>query len=523
MRTTSRRDSNLAGNNASQLNAKQLLKMHLAKPEVFAKQRLNFTPWDKQVEIMHSVRDYKETYVQSCNAAGKSQIAAAIVLWWILTRKGQVVTTAPTWRQVEDILWSKIRGYAHRNPALGIDPFKTRLDMEPEWFATGVSTRIPDNLQGYHNNVLVVVDEACGIENADIWTALDGNLTSSKNDRLLAIGNPTNPDVEFARRCGKPIKGRNNIRISAFDVPNVKERREVIPNLISHDFVEQKAEDWGTDSSYYLARVLGKFPRNVGDTLFPLSWLDRAFMYEYDINPQIANGTKSIGLDVAGAGADANSLCYRSGGKIWRIENWQNFDTSEIVLGDDFGDNNNPYLFGWIDQYNPDVVVIDSVAIGKPIFDQAKKHKRSNPQYRSLNIRGFNGKNTPVRDDLYANLKAEAYFNTRKLFQMGAIDLSSLDADMKERIERQAGAIRYQPDSKGRTIIEDKKSMKKRVGFSPDDLESMIMALNVNGGSGSARRNPRNDTGNFIFDNDDDDELGDMPGTASFNYGMSEV
>lgn len=503
-------------------NEQNLLKLHIARPEIFCQQRLNFTPWEKQVEIMHSVRDYKETYVQSCNAAGKSQIAAAIALYWILTRKGKVLTTAPTWQQVEDILWSKIRSYAHMNPNLGLNPHKTSMTLQPEWFATGRSSRIPDNLQGYHGNVLVIVDEACGIENNDIWHALDGNVTDARNDRMLAIGNPTNPDTEFARRCGKKVTDRNQIRISAFDVPNVKENREVIPGLISKSFVEQKAEDWGTSSSYYLARILGKFPRNIGDTLYPLSWLDRAFTYEYDWKPGIADGVGAIGLDVAGAGADANSMCYRTGGKIWRLQNWQNFDTSEIVAGDEFGSSNDPFLFGWVDEHNPDVVAIDATTIGKPIYDQAKRHKRSDSKYRNLQVRPFIGKRTARRDDLYANMKAEAYFHLRGLFQHNAIDLSALDDEMKERVERQAGAIRYQPDSRGRTIIEDKKAMKKRVGFSPDDLEAMIMAMYVGGAEG-AKRDVRSELGSFDYERDEDSD--ETIETASYNYGynMSEV
>jgi hypothetical protein len=70
--------------------------------------------------------------------------------------------------------------------------------------------------------------------------------------------------------------------------------------------------------------------------------------------------------------------------------------------------------------------------------------------------------------------------------------------------------------------MEDKKSMKKRVGFSPDDLEAMIMALNVKGGDRFKEGASRNDTGDFIFDASDDGE-GLIPGTASYDYGMREV
>lgn len=296
---------------------KQLLRLYLARPEQFMKQELGWSPWDKQTEILHSIRDNKETFVKSCNSAGKTWLAAGIVLYWIMTRKGKVITTAPTWRQVREVLWAKVGAQCAKVPELGVKPLQTRLEIEPDWFASGLSTRQPDKFQGYHGNVLIVVDEASGVEDPEIWAAIDGNLTDHKHDRLLAIGNPTDPTGVFAAKCKVPERGlRNIITISAYDTPNVIAGESVIPGLITKEFVDQKRREWGENSPLYLARILGEFPKTGVQSLFPLAWMDRAFNYDttdpfYPL-PDLSAGTGVIGMDIAGGGVDNNAMCYRT-------------------------------------------------------------------------------------------------------------------------------------------------------------------------------------------------------------------
>lgn len=492
---------------------RQILRLHLARPELFIEQRLGWKLWDKQVEVAHSVRDNRETFVQSGNAVGKTQLAAGLALWWLLTRKGKVVTTAPTWRQVKEVLWSKIGEFAS-SVQLGVDPMQTRIDIGKEWFATGLSTKVPDKLQGYHGSVLIIVDEAGGVDNPEIWNALSGNMTDFKRDRMLAIGNPTDPTTPFASMCNNPTTHRNVIKISAFDSPNVKAGREIIPNLVSREWVEEKKQAWGENSPMYISRVLGEFPRTASDSLFPLSWLDFAFNYSTDPDngsPDVSAGESVIGMDVSASGQDNNAMCYRTGTKIQTIVGWPGIDTTELVRGD--GRGNNPSLYDWIDFYMPNAAIIDAVGMGKPIYDTAKKEKRSNVRYRSLRVIPFIAQKRAMREDQYANAKAEAYWNVRELLRLGQLDLSSLTGEMRDTLENQANAIRWEPDNRGRVSIEKKERMKARTGFSPDELESMIMALYK---AGISKPNP---DAYEAFDYNVEEDEQDVHGVGSFEYG----
>ena len=71
---------------------------------------LHSTYWSKQEEIVRSVFDNRKTAVRSCNSAGKSFVASDIALAFFLNMAPSVViTTAPTFKQVRDVLWAQIR------------------------------------------------------------------------------------------------------------------------------------------------------------------------------------------------------------------------------------------------------------------------------------------------------------------------------------------------------------------------------------------------------------------------------
>lgn len=466
-----------------------LLRTWRAKPEVFFRDVLKWKPWEKQVEILHSVRDNKETFVKSCNAAGKSWLGAGLVIYWLATREGKVVTTAPTWRQVKSILWSKIGSQCSKAPHLGLRPMQTRLDVAPDWFAEGLSTRTPDRFQGYHNNVLIVVDEAGGVDNDEIWGAIAGNLTDDKNDRLLAIGNPTNIETPFGRMCTSKVKGRKVITISAYDVPNVKQGKEVVPGLITKPFVEARLAEWGIDNPLFQARILGEFPPISGDSMFPMAWMDRAFNYDtsdevWDENlnmyvkipnplPDLTGiGGSAIGFDVAAGGADNNALCYRVGNKVVAVRGWKEIDTSDLVYH-----QTKPSLYGWIDNFMPETVHIDSVGPGQIIYRYALKHKKTDERYKRLKFRPFIAQKKAIRENNYANAKAEAYWHFRQLLSQNLVDLSSITGDMRMSLEKQAASIKWKPDNKGRIQVESKEKLRAQHGWSPDELESIIMSF----------------------------------------------
>jgi hypothetical protein len=140
-------------------------------------------------------------------------------------------------------------------------------------FAIGFATQ-PDSvagyatkMQGWHNEwVLIIVDEACGIH-PTIWETIMVGLVTNEKVKVLAIGNPTDPNCEFARACDEDSEW-NVIRVDCEETPNYKEQREVIPGLMSYAQVEKLRKKYGTEGNGFLIRCKGIFPTFMEGTYY---------------------------------------------------------------------------------------------------------------------------------------------------------------------------------------------------------------------------------------------------------------
>ena len=79
-------------------------------PVFFIEQVLGSQLWSKQKEICYAVRDHERVAVPASFGVGKTYLAARLALWFLFGfREAKVVSTAPTLRQVKDLLWAEIR------------------------------------------------------------------------------------------------------------------------------------------------------------------------------------------------------------------------------------------------------------------------------------------------------------------------------------------------------------------------------------------------------------------------------
>jgi len=238
--------------------------------------------WSKMVEVAESVRDNQKTCVYAGHTVSKTFEAARIALGFLFTHKpSTVISTAPTFDQVEKILWKEIH-VAHTNAKipLGGKLTATQLDIDPsrKWFAYGFATK-PDTVtgeatrfQGYHNEyVLIIFDEAAGIL-PQIWKAAE-HLLANPNCKILVIGNPTSAYGSFAD-CEKDPTW-HCINISVKDTPNYKEGREVIPGVAGREYEAAIRNKYGEDSNEYAIRVLGRKPEYTVGTYLG-KWLAKA-------------------------------------------------------------------------------------------------------------------------------------------------------------------------------------------------------------------------------------------------------
>jgi hypothetical protein len=281
--------------------------------------------WAAQADILAAVATHPRVAVKACHSSGKTFVAAAAVLWF-LTRysDGIVVTTAPTWTQVEKLLWGEIHKAVQRSRIAFPEASKTELRIGPGNYAIGLSTNEGIRFQGFHGRVLIVVDEAPGVK-GEIWEAIEG-IRAGGDVHVLALGNPTIASGPFYDAFVTNRDGRQTFTISAFDSPNLagltldellalleaELDRNVRPYLVTRRWVREKYHEWGPGHPLWEARVLGQFPTQAEDALISLAWLEAA------ARRPIADtgGPVVAGLDVAGPGEDETVLAVTQGPNI---------------------------------------------------------------------------------------------------------------------------------------------------------------------------------------------------------------
>ena len=437
-------------------------------PVWWCREVLGYEPWEKQVEIIESVRDNRTTAVKSCHAAGKSSIAGRTALWFLYSHNPSIVlTTAPTDRQVRGILWKEIRSSMQRAKCpLGGTILTQELKLADDWFAWGFTAPDydPDRFQGFHEiYMLVIADESSGVSD-EIFEGIDGVLTSEQS-RLLMIGNPTNPAGRFARAFKSPYT--NKISIPAFETPNftafgitdedmvMNRWQEKItgelpaPHLITPRWVHERLHDWTHDSPLYTAKVLAQFPEAGTDTLIPLHWVEAA------VNRTLKRVTPfELGVDVARYGSDETVIMARWG-PVARIVKVMPMSSTMAVAGEAIRARRSTGARS---------IKVDAVGIGAGTCDRLSEQREPVEEMQS----GA----TSSDPEVYLNTRAEWYWGLRTRFETGDIDIEN-----DSQLISQLSNIKYKINSRGQIQIESKEDMKKRGLSSPDRADTLMLTF----------------------------------------------
>lgn len=388
-------------------------------------------PWTHDQElVMLSVRDNRRTAVPSGHGVGKTRVAAWIVLWYLFRAPGTVViTTAPTARQVEELLWGEIRqAFARSATALLGRLLQTKLEVAEKWLALGIttSTRTGDisatRFQGFHApNMLVVLDEATGVA-PEIWEGVEG-IALRPTDRLLAIGNPTDPGSRFHASCTGG--GWNVIRLDCRNHPNVlKDDADIVPGAVTREWVAEKLEEYGgEDTPLFQAKVAGIWPTQSSDALIQVAWIESA-QRKWD-EDEVEDGMGVVlGLDVAGEGTDLTPL--------WKIEKAK--ATIPVVAGRRAWHQGRDITHATdlaaaaIRETNASALALDDTGLGQGVSANLNRMMREGTLQRVHLIR-VNFGASPV-DGRFQYAKDELWWHGRETLRRGGLALPS-DAHMR--------------------------------------------------------------------------------------------
>ena len=433
--------------------AQDYLTKYKNAPSQWASEVLDVDLWSKQREILDSVFQNRRTFVRASYSVGKTYVAAVAILAFLFLRMpSKVITVAPTFRQVKDLLWSEINTlYKTRLEPQGFPgiPLTTRMKIEgrDDWFGIGLSPRDDVNIQGFHQkNVLVVVDESPGVR-PQVIDALEG-LMSSGDCHMLHIGNPIGASDHFYKGFKDPDV-ESKFRISAFDTPaftGEKVSAELLNVLVSKEWVEERKKKWGVGSPLYQSKVEADFPTESERQLIPLSLCEAAKVREVS-----TEGKKELGVDVALYGDDKTVYTMLEGQAITGIR----FDTKRDTM----------YVAGRIAKIHKDEgfdkAKVDVIGIGSGVVARCRE--------LGLPVVGVDVRERAVNCEEYFNLRTELWFVMKEWLKTGKLpDDDELIADLV--------APHYEYRSDGRYQLELKAITKKRLGRSPDYGDSAVLS-----------------------------------------------
>jgi hypothetical protein len=446
----------------------------LRDPALFARIVLGADLWKTQREILAAVGQHSRVAVKACHASGKSYAIAIAVLWWLTVhRDGIVVTTAPTWLQVEKVIWGEIKSAVRRSVLCGKlkfpVPTQTELRLGPQNYAIGLSTDDSSRFQGFHSgHVLIVLDEAPGVR-AEVYEAVEG-IRAGGQVHVLALGNPTVASGPFHEAFSAYRATWKTFTINAFYTPNLEglplETLRLLPKglsendstfayrprpyLVTRRWVYEKLWEWGEESPLWQSRVLGSFPEQSEDSLISLKWLEAA----RDPIEIPGNHRVIVGIDVAGSdGGDETVVAVQAAGNIVALGAWSLRDPLTKV---------NEFLLPYKSRIEE--VNVDVIGVGHNFV----------PRLEALGYRcnEVNVGATTRFPDQFANLKAQLYWKLRELFQDGAIHGLN-----DELAISQLSSIKWKANLRGLTQIESKDEMAKRGIGSPDRAEAIMLAF----------------------------------------------
>lgn len=439
------------------------------------------SPEDYQGEIINSLLGPKSgdrTAVKSGHGVGKTSTEAFCLWVYMVTRPHcRIPCTAPTQSQLKDILWPECAKWMNKMPdelkaQFELSEMHIRQKQHPKtWFAVARTSNKQENLQGFHNdNVLVLVDEASGVPQP-VFEVIEGILTNADEHgleaKLLMAGNPTQTSGEFYNAFHKNKSLYNRFTVSG-DV-----ERPTDPNggaiycsaRVSSRYRDTMARKYGPNSPVYDVRVRGLFPTMADDVVIPLSWAEQAAQIELPGFDLVADPLTLV-MDVARFGGDETVLGVFRRNHCIKMQWWPRTSTGECVdiLWEAYKHSHVPVAR----------IIVDEPGIGGGVIDSARRANMPiTPYHGGASLREPNG--DPSEDcRMFANRRSRDWWRVRRAFEKG---LCRIPDD--ETLINQLASVKYQYNQRDKIQVETKGEMRERLGedASPDRADVIVMGL----------------------------------------------
>ena len=440
---------------------KDKLKAWRQSPLQFVTDCIDAVPSDQQAQALHDFSKVKRMTIRSGHGTGKDAFASWAILNFLCTRPyAKVVCTAPTNRQLADILWSEISKWLRRSKLA--DEFVIQKDKifhkeaPKEWWARAVSPSVKaskdeqaETLAGFHgDHLLIVVDEASGIPDP-VFIPLEGALTQEDN-KVLLIGNMT-------RNQGYFYDSHFDTKFS--DVWqklhwDSRKSTNVLP-----EYVKYMEDKYGVESNIFRIRVIGDPPLDSENTLIPLAWTIQCIDNETEI---AEDEPIYLGVDVARYGEDKSIILPRKANRIYPWDSFQGMNT--IDLG--------ARVMASFTDMEASGVACDEIGVGAGVTDWLQKRPGGYQTVFGINTATKSSdrlKYINLRDELWAGMREKCM---RKLYWFPGA--TAKERDESNELCNELASLTY--ELQGSAIkVESKKRAKLRGTASPNIADALAL------------------------------------------------
>ncbi|EMF0528153.1 DEAD/DEAH box helicase family protein [Enterococcus hirae] len=439
------------------------------KPVAFCQDILGLDPDEWQESVLNDLAEFPKVSVRSGQGVGKTALEAGAILWFLTCRPyAKVIATAPTMKQLYDVLWAEVAKWLNDSLIKNLLKWtKTKIYMvgdSERWFATARTATKPENMQGfYEDHMLIVVDEASGVSDP-IMEAILGTLSGFDN-KLLMCGNPNNIEGVFYDSHNSDRDKYRVHKVSSYDSKRTNK-----------DNIEMILKKYGKESDVARVRIFGEFPKGALDSFISLETVELAT--EKLISDSLVNKTTvaHIGVDVARYGDDSTILFPRIATRALEYEKYSKRSTMETT---GYVINMAKNLMSQYPSIDKVMIKVDDTGVGGGVTDRLEELIEDN--HYPFEVFGVNNGATS-EDDFYDNLGTQLWGNIKEMLEENMtanlngeqpiIELPDDGSLIKELSTR-----KFKMTSRSRIRLESKDDMKKRNIGSPDIADALALAF----------------------------------------------
>jgi hypothetical protein len=417
---------------------------------------------------VQAIAENKPLVIGSGHAQSKDYLMGRLALWFCeVYGPCVVVLTAPTGRQVRNIMWAELtQAY---NTRRGQDDgfgklFKTKFEIAENHYIIPFTTKDSQSqgigkFQGFHSpRVMVVFSEAQAIAD-EVYDQVDGVLTGEIN-LFVCIGNPLRSTGRYAQMLKNP---KNNVIVTldATKSPNYLAKKIVIPGMSTYEWVEDKRRKWGEDDPRWYGKVLGLVPPTGLNNVFP-------DIYYTQAQKRILHYSEEkciVACDVATGGEDD---CEIIGIRNWQIVAHKTLSGSilpdkvaqeMVIMKHDISANG----YAW-----------DANGPGEFLGPLLKRLDPAEEVY----FYGFKGSEQAENPDMYQNNRAETHFFCRQKMIDGHVVMpGDDDGGWNDKLKEELQSLEWFENKRGRIQIIDKDDIKEALGRSPNAAEAWMIGI----------------------------------------------